>query len=437
MRRREFLAASALAAAQPARPNVVFVLVDDLRFDELGCTGHPFAQTPNCDRLAREGANFRNAFAATPLCSPSRATFLTGQYPHQHGIVDNTDRSRQSHSLITWPRKLHDRGYHTGFFGKWHMGNDDSPRPGFDDWVSFPGQGECVDPVLNVNGASAPRKGYITDLLSDHAVAFLEQKSDDKPFCLYLSHKAIHPNVQQLADGSVVGGVDSAESFVPAPRHRSLYADAKIPRRGNYGVTPKNKPALERNLDLARPTDDATILNRARMMKAIDEGLGRILAALEETRQLDNTMVIFTSDHGYYYGEHGLGAERRLAYEEGIRIPLLARYPRRWKPGTQPTGFVSSVDLAGWCLSPEAAWKPRGHVYIEYFSDTVFPRIRNMGYRAVRTDRWKYIEYRELKNAGELYDLQRDPFELDNRIGDPKAPLSEMKRLLNGSHQTR
>jgi len=436
--RRRFLSSSGAALLAP-RPNIVFVLVDDLRFDELGCTGHPFAQTPNADRLAREGANFSNAFAVTPLCSPSRASFLTGLYPHTHGIIDNTDRSAQSHRLRTWPRQLHDAGYDTAFIGKWHMGNDDSPRPGFSHWVSFPGQGESTNPKLNINGRSQETRGYITDILSEQSVDFLNRKRE-KPFCLWLAHKAIHPNIQQAADGSIKS-FGTAEEFIVAERHKTLYANDRIPHRPNFAKPPRDKPALERRLEGAPPlgpgtaTDDATIRNRMRMTKAIDEGLGSILQALEKTGQLDNTAVIFTSDHGYFYGEHGLNWERRLAYEEAIRIPLLIRYPAQYRPGTRPDSFTLSVDIASMCLGwaglrPRPAPPRRDAFLIEYFSDRVFPRIRNMGYQAVRTARWKYIHYTELTDSDELYDLQADPYEMHNVIAKRGASLLEMQQRL-------
>ncbi len=441
--RRKFLAAgmaAPLATAQTRKPNFVFILVDDLRFDELGCTGHPFAQTPNVDRLAREGANFRNAFAVTPLCSPSRATFLTGLYPRANGITDNTNRSAASHKLVTWPRLLHDAGYDTAFVGKWHMGNDDSPRPGFTHWISFPGQGECIDPIINVNGKSARQSGYITDILSTHSVRFLEQKRD-KPFCLYLAHKAIHPNVQQRDDGSVTGGsLDSADDFIPAPRHKTLYTGAKLPRRPNYAKTPVNKPALQRKLSGVEPlspktvTSDATILNRMRMMKAIDDSVGEIRKALERSGQLDNTVFIFTSDHGYFYGEHCLGAERRLGYEETIRIPLIIRYPAVFEPGSRPNEVALSVDIAPTALDLAGVpasklhglslrTKPKRDAFlIEYYSDTVFQRIDHMGYDAVRTAHWKYIHYRELEGADEIYDMVGDPYETLNLFRAHGAP---------------
>jgi N-acetylglucosamine-6-sulfatase len=442
--RRSILTMPLLAAAR--QPNVVFILVDDLRWDELRCTGHPFASTPNADRLAREGALFANAFAVTPLCSPSRANFLTGLYTHRHGITDNTSRAAQSHRLDTWPRRLHENGYTTAFLGKWHMGNDDSPRPGFDHWVSFPGQGECVDPVLNVNGRETKNRGYITDLLTDHATAFLERQTIDKPFCLYLSHKAIHPNVVQRDDGSVAGSISGVDGFIPAGRHKNLYRGQRLPRRENFGKAPRGKPALERRigdlppLGAATVTPDETILNRMRMMKAVDEGLGRIMAVLEDRRLLDETLLIFTSDHGYFYGEHGLDAERRLAYEETIRIPLLMRYPKSIPAGSRIEPFALSIDIAptvlelagpqaasrrdGRSLTPLFASTPRNwrnDFLIEYYSDTVFPRILKMGYRAVRNQRWKYIQFQDLEGCDELYDLESDPFEMTNLIRAPQA----------------
>jgi N-acetylglucosamine-6-sulfatase len=175
--------------------------------------------------------------------------------------------------------------------------------------------------------------------------------------------------------------------------------------------------------------DDETILNRLRMSKAVDESLGRILLTLEQKRELDQTLVIFTSDHGYFYGEHYLSHERRLAYEETIRIPMLIRYPRLFRPGSRPEDFFLSIDVAQLCLRQELP-RSREDFLIEYYSDTVFPRIRNMGYRALRTHRWKYIHYVDLAGADELYDLGNDPYEMTNRIADPSAPLAEMQTRL-------
>ncbi|HMC12410.1 MAG TPA: sulfatase-like hydrolase/transferase, partial [Pirellulaceae bacterium] len=401
-------------AQQPPRPNIVFILMDDLRFDELGCVGHPFVKTPHIDRLAKEGAVFKNAFATTPLCSPSRACFMTGLYVHTNGIHDNVDRSPHSHALVTWPRLLHDAGYETAFIGKWHMGVDASPRPGFDHWVGVPGQGKYIDPDLNVDGKATQSKGYVTDIFNQHAFEFLK-RPHAKPFCLFLAHKCVHPDLEQRADGSISD--PNAATFLPAERHKKLYADEKPPRRPNAFEPPHDKPALMRKIDDLPPlspataTDDETIRNRLRLLMAAEEGVGQILDALKDTSKLDNTLIVFTSDHGYFYGEHCLSVERRLAYEETIRIPLLIRYPPLIKPGTTFDQFVVSIDLAPTLLAlggarlPEKihgrsflpllqgdqTFQPRTSILIEHFSDNVFARVKNMGYQAVRTDRWKYI----------------------------------------------
>jgi arylsulfatase A-like enzyme len=445
-------------AAQERRPNIVFILMDDLRFDELGCVGHPFVKTPNIDRLAREGAMFKNAFATTPLCSPSRACFMSGLYAHANGIFDNVDRSRESHMMVTWPRLLHEGGYETAFIGKWHMGVDASPRPGFDHWVCVPGQGKYIDPDLNVDGKPTQVKGYVTDIFNDFAVKFVRSKHPT-PFCLCVSHKCVHPDLEQRADGTISD--PNAAAFLPAERHKALYRSEKPPRRPNAFQVPHDKLALMRKLDGVPPlasetaTDDETIRNRLRLLMAAEEGVGQILEALEKTGHLDDTIIIFTSDHGYFYGEHCLSVERRLAYEETIRIPLLLRYPPLVKPGTTFDQFILSIDLAPTLLNlgavkqPEKlhglsfvpllrgqAYEPRKSFLIEYFTDAVFPRVKNMGYQAVRTSRWKYIRYRELSNADELYDLESDPYELTNRYGDAALSATvadlrmELKRLL-------
>jgi N-acetylglucosamine-6-sulfatase len=430
------------------RPNIVFVLIDDLRWDEVD---YPFVAFPSLQRIAREGVRFRNAFVATPLCSPSRASFLTGQYAHKHGILDNTDRSPRSHEMTTFLRLLHGAGYETAFIGKWHMGVDDSARPGIDHWVSVKGQGRYIDPEFNVNGKRSVFRGYFTDILNRFAVDFLKRKHT-KPFVLYVSHKSVHPDLTQYADGSVSDS--NADKFIPAERHRNHFGAGEIPRRPSYGKPPEGKPALERRIGDLPPlgpgtvTSDESIRKRLRMLASADEGLGEILAVLERQGQLDNTLIVCTSDEGYFYGEHGLSTERRLAYEESARIPLYMRVPGSIDWGTGPASrrgsvvdpFVVSIDMAPTFL--EIAGAPaandmdgrslvpllRGdHVewrtsfLIEYFSDRVFPRIANMGYQAVRTDRWSYIHYVDLEGMDELYDLHRDPYQMKNLIADPSA----------------
>ncbi|HKV33758.1 MAG TPA: sulfatase [Pyrinomonadaceae bacterium] len=443
---------------QPRRPNIIFILVDDLRWDDLGITGHPFVKTPNIDRLGHEGALFRNAFITAPLCSPSRASFLTGQYAHTHGITDNVDRSQASHKLLTFPLLLQQSGYATAFIGKWHMGNDDSRRPGFDRWVSFKGQGSYIDPEINDDGKDVKPAGYITDLLTGYATEFIK-RPHNKPFLIYLAHKAIHPEVMQHDDGSV--NLADAERFIPAERHARLFTGQKITRRPSALRPPVDKPALQRKIGGLPPlsvntgTPDEAVLGRLRSLMAIEEGVSEIMKALKETNQLDHTVIVLASDNGYFYGEHGLSVERRLAYEESIRMPLLIRYPAAIKAGTVRDEFALNIDLAptllelagvsvparmeGQSLVPllkAARTEWRKSFLIEYYSDKVFPRISRMGYKAVRNERWKYIHYFELEGMDELYDLKADPYEMTNIIKQPEAARiveemnREMQRLL-------
>ncbi len=430
------------SGAQPfPRPNIVFILVDDLRWDALGVAGHPFVKTPNIDRIAKEGVTFRNTFVTTPLCSPSRASFLTGQYAHKHNIVGNEKPqilNPLSFKLTTFPMLLQRAGYETAYIGKWHMGNDDAPRPGFDRWVSFKGQGVYNDQVINFDGKAEKVPGYMTDLLSDHAVEFVKRRRA-KPFMLYLAHKAIHG------------------PFTPAERHKDLYADQAIKRAPNAQDMLEGKPMLRRTVGerpAARPgggPNGELIRNQMRCLTAIDEGVGRLLKVLEETAQLDNTVIIFTSDNGYFWGEHGLG-DKRAAYEESIRVPLFVRYPKMIKPsgaGATREQAALNVDIAPTLLELAGAPIPkemhgrslaplfkgdspkwRDAFLTEYFAEERFPNIAS--WRAVRATRWKYIHYTELEGADELYDLKADPGEMKNLIADPGAQqaLKEMKREL-------
>jgi N-acetylglucosamine-6-sulfatase len=445
------------AVRQP--PNIVFVLVDDLRWDDLGVAGHPFAQTPAIDRLAGEGARFLNAFATTPLCSPSRAAILTGQYAHTNGIIDNTARDSASHRLATFAIPMAQAGYETGFFGKWHMGNDDTQRPGWTHWVAMKGQGEAVDPTLNVDGARIDAPGYVTDVLTDHVLRFIS-RAQPKPFMVFLAHKALHPNVRQRDDGSVAELAGQRAGFIPAERHRGRFGESVVPRRPNATTEVRRKPALQRAIAGLPPlapstgTPDADVRDRLEMLLAVDESVERIRSALADMGALDNTVFIVTSDHGYFYGEHGLNEERRLAYEETSRVPLIIRYPRLAQAGSTPAQLVQLIDLAptivalagardtvprqGSSLVPlldGSASDWRRSILLEYYSDRVFPRMLNMGYQAVRTERHKYINYLELQGMDELYDLEADPYELENLstmpAGDRLLPglRAELERL--------
>lgn len=416
------LALTVPGRAAAKRPNVLFILVDDLRWDALSCTGHPVSRTPNIDRIAKEGATFRNAFVTTPLCSPSRASFLTGQYVHTHGIWGNgAVNNTPSHKLVTFPALLQGAKYETAYIGKWHMGNDDTPRRGFNHWVSFKGQGAHVDPELNVDGQVSKVSGYMTDILTEHALEFI-RKPRTQPFAMVLAHKAVHG------------------PFVPAPRHRELYTTEPIQRTPGTQDTLEGKPVLQREVGTLPKIGPGTgageplIRNQLRMLAAIDEGIGKIFETLYATGKLDDTIVVFTSDNGYFWGEHGLG-DKRAAYEESIRIPLLVRYPPKVKAGLQLEQIALNVDIAPTLLDLCDVNRPgfiqgkslverfehpnsdgRDAALFEYTSEPAFPRIPT--WQAVRTRRWKFIHYPNFEGMDELYDLEEDRYELRNVIQD-------------------
>ena len=206
-------------------PNIVLIVVDDMRWDEFSLGGHPYLETPHIDALANSGARFVNAYHVSPLCSPNRASILTGQYPTMHGIKDNVAHDKASHQLSLFAKDLQIAGYQTAHIGKWHMGNDPTPRPGYDYWACLPGQGRTIDPTFNENGKTIQEEGYVTDVLTDKAVAFMERQKEN-PFFVYIGHKAIHPDMRQLDNGK--GDLNYPAKFIPAPRHAGIYKEKQF-----------------------------------------------------------------------------------------------------------------------------------------------------------------------------------------------------------------
>jgi arylsulfatase A-like enzyme len=430
------------------KPNFLVILIDDLRYDEFGAGGHPYMRTPHIDRLAREGAMFERAFHTTPICSPNRASIVTGQYASRHGIIDNVARDAMSHALPNYHLHLQRLGYTTAHLGKWHMGNDGKPRPGYDDWVAYDGHGRLFDPTLNENGRYVKHKGYITDIMNQMAVEFVERKHR-KPWSLFFAHKAVHPDAFQHPDGTL--DLTQQGGYRVAERHANLYKGEIFPKKPNMlapSVVAKSKPAWAEAFAIkAQPASQAVLDSvhsgtqeeirlRAAMMASVDEGVGMLLESLERSGQLDNTVIVFLGDNGYFFGEHGLGPERRFAYEEGIRSPFLVRAPRRAKAGSKIRDLVICQDIAptlielaggkpepqvqGRSLLPLLAGKRVGwrkSFLVEYWAENAMPWLVGMTYKAVRTNRYKYIHWVNRGRDGELdelYDLEKDPYELKN-----------------------
>jgi arylsulfatase A-like enzyme len=414
--------------AQQKHPNIIFILTDDHRWDAMSSMGHPVVQTPNLDRLSEEGILFANAFVTTSLCSPSRASFLTGQYAHRHGVV--TNHTPWDNRNITFLELLKQSGYETAFIGKWHMPGKGLPKlKGVDHFISFTkegGQGIYYNCPLIIDGVESERNGkYITEDLTDFAIKFIEKKRDH-PFCLYLSHKAVH------------------FGYRPPPHLKGKYknADLKLPPESDIWVTyTDNHPFVGALFPM-------NILYRGycETVASVDEQIGRVIGKLENLNILDDTVIIYAGDNGHFWGEHGL-YDKRLAYEESIRIPFIVRYPGLIKdPGRRASQMILNIDLAPTILDIAGiripsymqgeSFKPilqsadvRGRNSWLYEHFPVFP-IPIPGITAIRTKRYKYIEYQNDVRPKELYDLKTDPKEKNNIIDTPdgKRLSEEMKK---------
>ena len=450
-----------LARTSGARPrNIVFILCDDHRYDAVGFAGHPFLETPNMDRLAREGVAMKNTIVTTSLCSPSRASILTGLYAHNHGVVDNYNPVPDH--LIFFPQYLQKAGYQTALVGKWHMGGAiDHRQRGFEYWVSFKGQGSYFPPGerekrgipftpqqsddgFNVNGRRVPQKGYMTDEITDYAVEFLTSRNDPRPFFLYIGHKAVH------------------SKFVPADRHRGRYKDKPFPVPATFADTPENyagKPMWVKNQRNSRHGADfgynldtfdleGYYRSYCEALLAVDDSVGRILDTLKDQGILDSTLVVYMGDNGFLWGEQGL-IDKRNAYEHSIRVPLLLRCPELFKSGTVVEEVVANIDIAPTLLDA-AGLEPPGTMdgrsflplargrripwpevqLYEYYWEWNYPHTPTV--HAVRGKRYKYIRYHGVWDTDELYDLQDDPHERRNLIRSPEhqETVKRMKDLL-------
>lgn len=404
--------------------------------------GQSFLETPNMDAIARNGAHLPNAYVTTALCSPSRASILTGQYAHRHRVVDND--SPVPKGLTFFPQILQRAGYETAFIGKWHMGGDsDAPRPGFDHWISFRGQGHYLPHAdgLNVNGKKVPQKGYITDELNGFATDWLEKRSARKPFMLYLSHKAVHAE------------------FIPAERHRGKFQNAKfVPPATMDPDNVTDAPMWVRNqrnswhgvdFPYHSKLDVEEYYKRyAETLLAVDEGVGKILELLDRKGLRENTLVVVMGDNGFAFGEHGL-IDKRTAYEESMRVPLVMQLPAVIKPGSRIENVVANIDLAPTFLDLAGIRTPRnmdGRSYrnllagrsaewrsdllYEYYWEWAFPHTPTI--HALRDDRYKYINYYGLWDINELYDMRSDPGESRNLISSPehRATVESMRKRL-------
>jgi N-acetylglucosamine-6-sulfatase len=406
------------------QPNILFILTDDHRADCMGVMGHPFLKTPAMDRIANEGVLFENAFVTTSLCSPSRASFLTGQYASVHGVINNFARWEEDRNITFLQHLKEAAGYDTAFIGKWHMPGGGLPAlPGVDLFVSFTkkdGQGDYYDCPIYKNGqlVTEPRNSYITEDLTDYALEYIT-KERKNPFALYLSHKAVH------------------HDWRPPKHLEGMYKDADLsflPPESDTFDTWTGNNWLEGTMGLMHPV----YKRYCECITSVDEQIGRILALLERKGILDDTIIVYAGDNGYIWGEHRLYA-KHWPYEESIRIPYLVRYGNYIPdPGRRADQMVLNNDLAptlmevagirpvesmqGDSFAPilRSADAPGRHAFIyELFKDFPFGG-RVPPHKALRTDRYKYIEWEECRTP-ELYDLASDPREMANLVGTPEG----------------
>lgn len=434
------------------RPNILFIMADDHATQAISAYDDSMIETPNIDRLAAEGIRLDSCFCTNSLCAPSRASILTGTYNHTNGV--RTLSTEFDNRQMTFPGLLHDEGYQTAIFGKWHLGEGPEHDPrGFDDWAVLPGQGDYADPEFITADGRKQIEGYVTDITTDLALDWLNEREKAEPWCLLVTHKAPH------------------RPWDPPARYANLFDDVEMPMPGNFyddysGRADSAKAAkmrISRDLnarDLKGNVPDGLTENEAvrwkyqkyvkdylRCVAAIDDGVGRLLTHLDETGLAEDTIVVYTSDQGFFLGEHGW-FDKRFMYEESLRMPMLVRYPREIAAGAVDGSIVTNVDFAQTLLDMCHAEAPshmqgrsfrplligqrpadwRRSMYYRYWEHDSEPHAVRAHY-GIRTERYKLIFYYSdgLGLAGtkntyfapewELFDLEADPKEMNNVYG--------------------
>jgi len=462
------------------KPNILFIMSDDHAAQALSCYDSKINQTPNLDRIAQEGMRFENSFCTNSICAPCRAVILTGKYSHINGKIDNSAQEFDG-TQQTFPKLLQAAGYETAMIGKWHLRSDPT---GFDYWNVLPGQGVYYNPTLIEMGERKKYEGYVTDIITDFALAWLKNRTSDKPFCLMCHHKAPHRNWQPgpdhltMYDGETMWEpetlFDDYSTRSDAARRQEMTIERHLtrndlkldPPRGlneeqlaawNAAYEPKNKEFEAANLtgdDLVRWKYQRYIKDYLRCIASVDDNVGRVLDYLDESGLADNTIVVYTSDQGFYLGEHGW-FDKRFMYRESLRMPLLVRYPGKIKPGAVSEEIVLNLDFgetfldyAGVKAPPDMQGEsfrgilegktPRDWREAMYYHYYEYPAVHQVKrHYGIRTKRYKLIHFYHDIDAWELFDLEKDPHEVNNIYDDPAhaALIVELKAELRKLQQ--
>ncbi len=479
---------SLTSSAQTSRPNILVIFSDDHTEQAISAYGSKLMQTPNIDRIAREGALFKNVFVTNSICAPSRAVLLTGKYSHINGLRDNSPRRAFDPNQQQIQRILSQANYQTAWVGKWHL---NTLPGGFDFWRVLPDQGQYFQPdFVHMNKDTVRHKGYVTNLISDFALEWLDGRDKEKPFFLVVGEKATHRN--WMPDPQDLAEFESKEFALPANFHDDykgrraamdqdmtidktmlLHDDLKLgvnySKPGMFGrMTEEEKAVYKKYYDRAEieynkvKDDSAALLNwkyqrylrdYLATARSMDRNIGRILDYLDASGLAENTIVIYTSDQGFYMGEHGW-FDKRFMYEESLRTPFVMKYPGRIKPGTVINEMVVNIDFApsiidlagvkvpvemqGQCFGPLLSKTPvtkdwRKAMYYHYYE---FPQPHHVApHFGIRTERYKLIRFYGPYDAWELFDLKKDRTELNNLYGNLQmkeitANLKEQLRAL-------